>query len=471
MPNVSMKQWERHNVVVDKGGRLVTRKGGVAIHTPADVLVGGFSILVPSSSEMEHYLFEQSATTSVVTLFVYDEEFNERYRLRLGEFPSWPVFTHGMTNNQLMINSPSLSAPLYGLPGGGVMPAVKTPSENPDTTSIDIPSGHICAFGDRLPIAQGSVVYFNDPGVDPRSYVGENTVPLPATIHDIVQGPDGALWMFTPAGAYNMAADALGQGQSVAGFISLTPEAATSRPGNAASTIFGVVALTDDGVLVLNGGNSRAIPFSTYQGRRRLSQPVDVLDARQFGRVFPTSTGAVVGFGVDRNYCIHLDLQDGGVSFLSSAAVPGAFHAVGVLRTRDGEDLLITPGAVWSLHVKGNTSNTGVLCGRIQAGPADNPLLRRVTVSAANAGEGVTVNCNNVQDSANTSLNGDAIIGVNNWGAPLATLTARSARCTLNVRGTELDVEVAVAGRARVIVDTLELQAGGTWRTKKETQA
>lgn len=462
--NVSMRAWERHNITTDKAGRLITRKGGVLVLTPGSPLVGGFSILVPSSSEVEHYIFEQSSTTSVVTMRVYDEEFIERYSLRLGEMATWPVFSYAMVNNQLMINSPSMSAPLYGLPGGGMMPAVKTPSENPDTTALDIPAGHICAFGDRMPIATGSIVNFNDPGIDPRSYTSVGQVPIPATIHDIVQGPDGGLYMFTPAGAYVMASDALGQGQSVLGFISLVPEVATSRPGNATSTPFGVVALTDDGCAVLAGGIAKTITFSTYQGRRKLSKPVDVLDVRQFGRVFPTSRGCVVGFGSDRDYFVDVDLDGGAVSFMSN------FNVVGMLRSRDGEDLVIEPTGVRVLHIRGNTSSAGVLCGRIQAGPSDNPLLRRVTVSAANAGDPVTVNCNNVQDTIDTSVNGDAVINVDNWGTPLASLTARSARCTLNVRATEMDIEISVSGRNRVIVDSLELQTGGTWRTKKESE-
>ena len=35
--------------------------------------VGGFSVLVPSSSETEHYLLLQDTTTGAVTLVVTDE--------------------------------------------------------------------------------------------------------------------------------------------------------------------------------------------------------------------------------------------------------------------------------------------------------------------------------------------------------------------------------------------------------------
>lgn len=485
MSSVSIKGFERHNVVNEKG-RLATRKGFVVslalttLGLGASEFVGGFSVLVPSSSETEHYLFAQNLQTGIVTLVVTDEEWVERYRLALGAHPNQPVFSHAMVNNQLMVNAPSLSAPLYGLPGGGLMPAVKTASRNPDTTALDVPAGHTCAFGDRIPIAQGSVVFFNDPGIDPRSYVAENVVAMPATIHGIMQGPEGALWMLTPAGAYAMASDALGQGQSVAGFISLVPQVQTSRPGGACTTPFGVVALTTDGVAVLNGGSLRTLPFSTYQGRRTLTRPIDVLDARQFGRVFPTSFGVVVGFSGDRDYCVAVDLEDGTASHWYTGDNAATLNIVGTLRTRDGEDLLIESSGIYAMHTRGlrdfsdlpNNDVAGALCGRILAGPFDNPLVRRVSISAANGGAPVAVCGNGVIDTGKaTTVNGNTVIGTDFWGAPQwASLTARSVRCSLNVRATELDLEVTVSGMGRVITDTVEVQSGGTWRTKKETQ-
>lgn len=485
MSTISIKNFERHNIVNDNG-RLSTRRGFVisvassAFGVTNGEFVGGFSVLVPSSSETEHYLFVQDGETGDVTMVVMDEEWVERYRLALGAHPDQPVFSHAMVNNQLMINAPSMSAPLYGLPGGGAMPAVATASRNPDTTVIDVPPGHICSFGDRMPIAQGSIVYFNDPGIDPRSYVGENNVPLPATIHAITQGPDGALWMFTPAGAYSMAADALGQGQSVAGFISLIPQVLTSRPGGACSTSFGVVALTVDGVAVLNGGSSREIAFSSYQGRRKLTRPIDVMDVRQFGRVFPTSFGVLVGFGSDRKYAVAVDLNEGTTSFWYTGAAANPLNVVGTLRTRDGEDLIISRTGIYAIHTKGlrdfsdlvANDITGALCGRVQSGPQENPLVRRVSISTANGGAPVSVCGNGVVDTGkSTTVNGDTVIETDLWGTPQwSTLTARSVRATLNVRATELDLEVTVSGMGRAIVDSADVQAGGTWTNKKETQ-
>lgn len=485
MSSISIKNFERHNVIAESG-RLSTRRGFVVSCNAATFtlagseFVGGFSVLVPSSSEAEHYLFLQDTTTGAVTMVVTDEEWGERYRLGLGVHPETPVFSHAMVNNQLMINAPSMSGPLYGLPGGGVMPAVATASRNPDTTAIDIPAGHICSFGDRMPIAQGSIVYFNDPTLDPRTYVSTNNVPLPATIHAITQGPDGALWMFTAAGAYSMAADALGQGQSVAGFISLIPQVLTSRPGGACSTPYGVVALTVDGVAVLSRGESRELAFSTYQGRRKLTRPIDVLDVRQFGRVFPTSFGVIVGFGSDRGYAVAVDLGDNTTSFWYTSAVAAPLNVVGTLRTRDGEDLIISRTGIYAIHTKGlrdfsdlvANDIAGALCGRVQSGPQENPLVRRVSISAANGGAPVSVCGNGVVDTGkSTTVNGDTVIGTDLWGTPnWSTLTARSVRATLNVRATELDLEVTISGMGRIILESVDVQAGGTWTNKKETQ-
>lgn len=485
MSTISLRSFERHNIIAESG-RLSTRRGFVvslastALGLTNNIFVGGFSVLVPSSSETEHYLFLQDTTTGFVTMIVTNEEWVERYRLGLGVHPSSPVFSHALVNNQLMINAPSMSGPLYGLPGGGVMPAVATPSENPDTTALDVPSGHICSFGDRMPVAQGSVVLFNDPGLDPRTYTGQNVIALPATIHAITQGPDGALWMLTPAGAYSMAADALGQGQSVSGFISLIPQVLTSRPGGACSTPYGVVALTVDGVAVLNGGSYRELAFSTYQGRRKLTRPIDVLDVRQFGRVYATSFGVLVGFGADRDYAVAVDLGEGTTSFWYTGTASTPLNVVGVLRTRDGEDLVIDRTGVYALHTKGlrdfsdSAANdvSGALCGRVQSGPRDNPLIRRVSLSAANGGAPVSVCGNGVVDSGkSTTVNGDTVIGTDLWGTPnWASLTARSVRGSLNVRATELDLEVTMSGMGRIILESVDIQAGGTWTNKKETQ-
>lgn len=493
MPNIDLSKFEKHNIVTDNQGRLWSRKGFVLLKKAVDVVAvsdfcGGFTVRVPSSNEVVHHVFTQTPVDGVVQMHVMTETFTLMYSVNLGPMPKKQVFTWAMVNNQIMINSPSMSSPLYGLPGGGLMPALKLSSINDDTTAIDIPAGHICSFGDRMPIAQGSIVYFNDPGVDPRTYVAENTLPLTGTVYDIFQGPDGSLYMFTSNGLFIMASDALGQGQSVSGFVSLLPNVETSRPGNACSTPYGVVVLTEKGLLVVGG---QEIEFSTFRGRRSLTKQIDCEDIRQFGRVYPINGGVIVGFDDSRDYAVLVDLAGGGdVTFLHNEVGAGAviptMQVVGVLRDRDGTPLIITKKDIRMMFHTGSkelTTWTGSgdgdkirasLAGRLQAGPGDNPLVRRISVSVANSGAEVDTACNGNQDTgATTSVNGDLVAddagsvwGVSRWSGT----TTRSVRTTLNVRATEPNIEVRVSGGDRRIANDADVQTGGTWRTKRETQ-
>lgn len=481
--NIDISKWEKHNVVVDALGRLWSRRRMLGAHRPIlgdTQFVGGFSVRVPSSNEVMHYIFEQSFNTGAVTLFVVSEEFIELLRFPLGIMPSSPMFNWAMVNNQIMINSPSMSTPLYGLPGGGLMPALKVDSENPDTTALDIPTGYICSFGDRMPIAQGSIVYFNDPGVDPRTYVSQNTLPLSSSIYDIFQGQDGGLYMFTGDGLYVMASDALGQGQSVVGFVGLVPNTRTSRPGNACPTAFGVAYLTRNGVKVLNGPE---VEFSTYHGRRSLTEGVEMEDIRQFGRLYPTDRGVVVGFGRERDYSIDVDFTSGTVTFVSVAEnedMPQQ-NVFGILTGRDGEILYMTASrircAIGTGSVEGEDEGIKVpieaaLAGRIQIGPNDSPLIRRVSVSAANIGASIATACNGKTDEGKlTSVNDDVIIGTDIWGEKnYSGGTTRSVRTTLNVRTSEPNIEIQMTGGDRRIGSQIEVQIGGVWNNRKETQ-
>ena len=118
------------------------------------------------------------------------------------------------------------------------------------------------------------------------------------------------------------------------------------------------------------------------------------------------------------------------------------------------------------------TELSGTVCGKLQVGPGDNPLIRRITLSTANGGLTVAAGCNGKEDIGKaSSVNGDCVVGLNLWGADDANgLTTRSVRTTLNVRATEPNIEVRIDGGGRRIAPTIEIQMGGVWRTKKETQ-
>jgi len=470
---VDVSGWEFHNVYRDGDGALRTRPG-FAIYAAAPSgtrFVAGFSLQAPQTTDVWHYLFEQDTATLAVTLRVCTEEFFTVFSMGLGVMEEAPVITWASVNRQVMINSPSFSAPLFGVLGGGLMTALKRDSDYEDTTALDIPAGHITTFGDRMPIAQGSTLFFNDPGIDPRTYVAENIVALPGVIYDLTRADDGALWIFTSEGVYTLAADALGQGQQVQGFLSRVPGLLTSKSRNAVSTQFGVAVLDRDAVVV----GTRRIPVGTYKGRRLLSQAVEVEDLRQFGELYATPRGVLVGFRGDRNLFLDIDLQDGTVTYCWAESA--AFDLVGTLRGRDGELLHMFSGYVVEQTVTGTIDYDGdpiaaVVAGRLDLGPLDWPIIRRVSVSAANGGANVAAACSGNQDTANaTTVDGDIIIGTSPWaasGTKMAGRTTRSTRTTLNVRASEPNAEVRVDGGDRRVIAAVEVQTGGVGRRRKE---
>jgi hypothetical protein len=477
--HVDVTQYERQNVVRASDG-LRTRKAFARLATPTvgTNYIGGFTIESPFTSEPWHYLFEQSTSTNDVTVRVVTEEFVEVFSWYLGRLAQKCPVSFGVVNNQVMISSPAFSSPLYGLVGGGLITATKTDSINPDTTALDIPAGHLCAFGDRIAIAQGNVVFFNDPAtlqsVDPRTFVVENTLPLPGTVYDLFQGPDGALYMFTSDGVYTLPADALGQGQTLQGFLGRVPGIFTSKPRNACATTNGIVILQRDHVLVLRGGAQQRIPLAGLDMTRTISTPVDVEDARLFGEVYPTSNGFVVAFKDRRSFYLVVDLVLDSVSYWYAAGDTSA--VVGTLRTRDGETLHLWSSGVIAPVISGTRDHTGsavvaYLTGRVPVQDGDNPIVRRVTTQQDNVGVtlGVAAACNGARGSTTTPKStSDIVIGTSAWSAT-ATFSPRprrSARSTLNKRSVDPLLEVAITGGDVRIGAEADVELGGIWRTR-----
>lgn len=474
MASVNVERFELHNMVRGPQG-LRTRKAFASLKTPTagTAYVAGFTVESPFTSEPWHYLFEQSSTTSEVILRVVTEEFVEVYNQYLGKLGTRPVITAGVVDNQLMIGSPAFATPLYGVVGGGLVPAIKTASENPDTTAIDIPNGALCSYGGRIAIAQGNVVYFNDArtNADPRTFVAENSLAVPGTIYDLFQGPDGALYLFTSDGVYTLPADALGQGQTVQGFLGRVPGIVTSRPRNACATTRGIIVLQRDHVLVLSGGESRRIELAALDDSRTLTPVVEVEDARLFGEVYPTSKGFVVAFRGARSFYLHVDLTTDSVSYWYSNA---GSALVGTLRTRDGETLHLWTDRVVAPVITGPTDHDGVavkayLAGHVPLAQGDNPVIRRVTLSVDNPGLGISSSVNGTSATTTTKVtSGELVIGTSTWSATTAfrPRVERTQRMTLNRRTVDAFVELGVQGGDVRVDKEVDVELGGTWRTR-----
>ncbi len=472
--------FEMHNVVKDGRGELRTRRGFAnhLLATAGTSFVAAFTIESPNTTEPWHYLFSRDDVTGDVTLKVLTEEYVELFTSACGTCPRDVVISMAVVNRQLVFNSPSFSQPIYGYVGGGLIPMLRIASDLESTTSLDIPTGHVASFGDRLVIVQGSLAYVNDArqDLDPRSFTAQNSFAVPGSIYDAFQGEDGGLFLFTSDGCYVLPVDATGQGQ-ISGFLSkVSPNIVTSAAKNAAPTAAGVVVLQKDGVLVVNGASQQVLPLPKFEGRRKLSRSIDVDDLRTFGSVYPTPTGALVGFS-RRDYHLLIDLRAGSFSWIFGGS---SKPLVGVLMSRDGEPIHVFSDRIAAMVCTGPTDNdgssiSGMLCGKIAVDIGDDPLIRRVTVAAANAGESIGCAVAPNIDAGNMSpmMRGDFVIGSSVWDEEGPTLQGRSThstRMTVNVRSTEPHLEVVVGGGNRRIKSQAELQAGGLSRGRKDKQ-
>lgn len=464
---------ELHNVVI-RNGRLTTRRGLYAVQSLASGVryVGGFSVESPFTTEVWHYLFEQDTSSLQCTMRVYTEEFLLVYSQDVGTLSRDPVITHAVVNNQIMVNSPSFSAPLYGVVGGGMISALKTESENPDTTALDIPIGHTCSFGDRIPIAQGNVLYFNDPGIDPRTYVAQNAFSLSGTIYDIFQSLDGSLYAGTSAGVSYVPQDALGKGQTVEGFIGLIPGIQLSRPRNMAVSNGVVMALQRDGLVVV-GGKGQKIDVAPYKGPRYYARSVEVDDYRLSGEIFATPSGFLVGFRGQHGHVLDFHLRENYQSYIWSPST--AINLVGTLRSRENDVLMILEDKV-VMPVYRNDQFASAAIKGVMATDTNLPegvesLVRRIYTSSDNIGESASVYTahNSVSETVPTR-SGDTIIGASQWSATAkyGGRRYRQIRHSFAARASNLPVEVAINSEAfpKTIEPSLFVEMKGQGRRR-----
>ena len=471
---IDISDAELHNLVKRKNG-LEVREALVDIKQPTVgcKYVGGFSAESPFTTEVWHYLFEQNTTDRKVTLRVYTEDFVEMYSHGLGALPSNPIITHAIYNNQIMINGPSFSTPLYGLVGGGIIDAVKTESQNPDSTALEIMPGLICSFGDRMPIAQGNIVYFNDPGVDPRTYVSQNALPLPGTVYDMFQGDDGALYMFTSAGVFFMAQDALGKGQRVEGFVGSIPGLQISKSRNAAASNGVVAVLQRHGVAIL-GGRNQVIDVAPYKGPRYAVRQVEVEDYRISGEIHATPEGFIVAFRGQEGFFLDFNLREGYRSYVWHPNY--AFYSlnvVGTLRSRENSNLLLLEDRV--VMSCGNFEfYIGAFVRGCAAIEVDSPegiesLVRRGVLSSDNASGSIGMRVGHSYQADTTPTRGsDVVIGTTEWdnAGKYNGRRLRSTRFSFSERMTNMPLEVFTTGSMRRLESNVELIAKGQGRKR-----
>jgi len=482
---VDISKWEMHNVVRDGSGDIRTRRGFAAtLDFVADDVVASFSVENPKTSEVNWFFFMWSPTTGAVTLKVYDEgranSSAPLYTFPLGVMSRDVVITMAQSYGFLQFNSPSFSAPLFGFVGGGVTTMLAVPSENPDSTTLSVPTGHCATFGDRWCVAQDNAIYFADPGIQGvRSFTAQNVLVVPGTVLDLFQADSGSLMIFTTAGAYSLGADALSVGQDVVGFLSQIDGVSTTAPRNACSTSFGTLVLGRSDISVISGGAVQKLSIPRYTGRRKLSRPVEVDDLRTWGRLLPTPDGFLLGFGRNRDMFLAADLRTNTYSWMyghDSQNQPTQLH--GVVYSRDGDQFLVFRSTVVQPLTVGASDHfdgemLGYVCGLLPVDTTDMPLFRRVTVACANAGGTAGVAMSPAENVLQTTAvhTGDVVVGTDVWGSKkIASYNQRTTRCTVNTRATEPHIELVFGGCGRRIASTINLEMSGTWRARKDRQ-
>lgn len=465
---------ELHNVVVIDG-ETRTRRGLrlVGSVTTDRVFVGSFSVESPFSSEVWHYLFEQVSLSLEVFVRVVTEEQGLLFSMSLGVCPADPVVTYAVVNNQLMVNSPSFPCPYYGLIGGGLIPAVKTESDNPETGALDLPPGGCCAWGGRVVIWTANqllVNAFNAGSPDIRTFIAPNVIPFPGTIYDAFVGPDGALYVFTSADAYVVPVDVISQAQIAQGFIATIPGVCTSAPRNACASSGSVLALSEDGLLFVTLANQERVDLAPYEGKRFFTPAVEVDDYRRGCAMLPTATGVVIGFG-SRGYWLDVDLRNGYRSYTWFTGQPTRASLAGTLRSRDGATLYVTRSEIFMLAGnvdEGDVLVTGVACGRIDI-PADASLTARfITVATDAVGADTLAYMGGVSSTlAAPTIGVDTVIGTALWGAS-TSLYGRDKRTVahgITTRTADVQAELGVrAGDRRVYFGDIEVRGQGRQR-------
>lgn len=462
---------ELHNIVV-KQGRFQVRDG-FRSHVAATTIqasssfIAGFSVESGNTGEVFHYLVNR-ATTGICTLRVCTEEFRTISSLNIGRIDvARPAITYALTSEQILINSPHMPFPVYGLVGGGVKLAQAQESVNEiNTSSIQIPRGLTCTFGDRVAIAAGKILYFSDGGTEPRTFVGINAISFPSPIYDIMQSDAGSLFVVTAMDIYVIPADAATSDQAVSGPTGKISGYQANGTRNVCITSKGLIGLTQDGVASI-GQTITEIPLTNYRKSRYLAENVGAGSYGDFrrGSIWRTQRGFIVS--VAGRLC-SFDNASGKASWIYNS---DDLDILGVLRTKLGGELYLTSSRV--LELLGNdeytgSEITGVACVDLKTQPSDSPVVREITTSADNVGQAQQVYCNGQTRSANTPkpTGATTVVGTDVWGtASFVAAEIRSRRHQVAARADDLSVEIAATGCGTQIGD-FEIKTWGKSRKR-----
>lgn len=374
---------EFHNVVRSAEGRLVVRDKLRVISE--DDYIFAFSVVAATTSEVWHYVFTRGNIPAPNTIYLslYNDNFILQALVAVGTIVDPKAgISYAVNYNQVVVNSPGWSQPLWGFIGSTLIPAVKTESDQPDTPAISLFSGMVCSFADRTVWAYRNQIYINEPDTDPRCITSSFALGTSGVVTDMFQSGDGGdLIIVTTDGLFIIPPDGL-SGAVLSGQVSRSSGYKSLNYRNVATSRGYTMALTRDGVMDVRSGT--ITPLTFYQRNRFITKPVGPGSAGDYrtGQIWATDTGFAIST-IGGDMCL-LDM-DANPATITWIYDESPIILVGVGRTRDGRIIYWDSDTVYVLYGTDDSIVGGIACENIAAG-SDSNLIREMTVTVVGDG-------------------------------------------------------------------------------------
>lgn len=470
MPVVDVRGWAARNIWPNPAGELAVRPGLRKVYSAASGrrIVGGFSLRVPATMEMAHYIVDVATSGSAdCKIRVLDETLTEQYVLEVGNgVPE--VITHAEALDQVLISSPQLPT-AWGYIGGPLVVADKATREG--FTTIAIPRGLVTAWAGRAVFASGSTINFSltSTVVSPngiRQLLGENQLNIGSPVVGLHVSARGSLIVVTQAGVYALPVGAAEAGRVIGTWQKLTDYqgARFGTTTKAAGRLFGLSAR---GFVVADAEGGQEVSLDDPPIPRVMCDRIAANDYRAVCRIFEGRQGPIVAYPDEGAVCM-VDTAQGFASWWTWADADEDGRLVGVLREDDGDDVLLTEEGAYAIW--GNFDGdeaiseagtvTGVLAGLLET-PADaNMVLRRVDV-ASDTGGSIRAACEATEKTAAPTQRG-TVIGTGVWGtATVNTPRLQSKRLQFSKRSHQLAVEVGADHPLSRIAPSVNVETRG----------
>lgn len=493
--NVTTDNWSHRNVWPATGGDLAVRQGLNSVYTASGgyVMLAAWSVRCVRTDTVWHYLIEyldgSTAPTAVIKILDEDYATVSSTTLQCSSIP--PVCTLATVQDQIFIASPAFPTMRGVIGSGNLVRATKVEQpadEDQDLSVIDIPRGICVSWGERLLIADGSVLWASN-ALQPRSFLAANgSVPAGAFIYGMHVSAGGALLLCTPNGVYGLPEDASSSGQLIIGNWSKLSDHSTTGFGQTAACHGGLYGLTPRGMRRIDVDNAVDVLLDepSVAGGQMASATVtdpitriQVADYRQGARMLPGFYGPIVAEGLlyrastgaSGQHAFLRTISATGlrawttISGGSANTVEGHWPLVGVLEDQSGAECyaaqtaILVPGG--DCDRDSNHRVVGSSRSRVRTPPKASPVVRFVTMAT----DSPTARCavNGASKSAAVPQVAP-VCGTHAWdasGLKYSNPRVRSRTFNYALRTDHVGIQVGAAGYPARMPDTVDIEFAG----------